>query len=67
MCNLNSVTKTQAAIRELARAMVDIPGNRPVLLVTIPNLIDPDSINPTKAASHLGRNMYAYSPKAVVI
>jgi putative SOS response-associated peptidase YedK len=31
MCNLYSMTKSQTAIRELARAMVDRTGNMPPL------------------------------------
>jgi hypothetical protein len=37
MCNLYSVTSTQAAIRQLARAMRDIAGNVPSLPAIFPD------------------------------
>jgi putative SOS response-associated peptidase YedK len=41
MCNLYSVTKGQAAIRELARAMRDTTGNMPPLPAVFPDMMAP--------------------------
>jgi putative SOS response-associated peptidase YedK len=49
MCNLYSVTSTQAAIRQLARAMRDIAGNVPPL----PSIF-PDQMAPVVAGDHEG-------------
>jgi putative SOS response-associated peptidase YedK len=41
MCNLYSVTSTQQAIRDLARAMRDIAGNVPPLPAVFPDQMAP--------------------------
>jgi putative SOS response-associated peptidase YedK len=41
MCNLYSMTKGQAAIRQLARAMVDKTGNLPTFPAIFPNRMAP--------------------------
>jgi putative SOS response-associated peptidase YedK len=41
MCNLYSMTKGQAAIRELAKAMTDLTGNLPPLPAVFPNRMAP--------------------------
>ena len=41
MCNLYSLTKGQAAIRELARAMVDLTGNMPTFPGIFPDYSAP--------------------------
>jgi putative SOS response-associated peptidase YedK len=41
MCNLYSITKGQAAIRELAKAMIDKTGNLPPLPAVFPNRMAP--------------------------
>lgn len=41
MCNLYSMTKSQAAIRELVKAMVDRTGNLPPLPAIFPNRMAP--------------------------
>jgi putative SOS response-associated peptidase YedK len=41
MCNLYGITKPQAAVRELARAMRDIAGNVPSLPAVFPNRVAP--------------------------
>jgi putative SOS response-associated peptidase YedK len=41
MCNLYSVTKPQAVIRQLAKAMVDTSGNLPAIPAVFPDKIAP--------------------------
>jgi hypothetical protein len=37
LCNLNSVTKSQQAVRDLVKAMRDLTGNMPSLPAIFPN------------------------------
>lgn len=41
MCNLYSMTKSQAAVRELGKAMRDLTGNLPPLPAIFPNKMAP--------------------------
>ena len=41
MCNLYSLSKGQAAIREIAQAMIDSTGNMPVLPGIFPDTLAP--------------------------
>jgi putative SOS response-associated peptidase YedK len=41
LCNLYSITKSQQAIRDLARAMVDTSGNVPALPAVFPDQMAP--------------------------
>jgi putative SOS response-associated peptidase YedK len=45
MCNLYSVTKPQAAIRELARATIDTSGNLPAIPAVFPDKVAPVVMN----------------------
>jgi hypothetical protein len=54
MCNLYSLTKGQAAIRELARAMRDTTGNLPPL----PGIF-PDQVAPVAAPRATARASWA--------
>jgi len=41
VCNLYSMTKSQAAVRELGKAMRDLTGNLPPLPAIFPNKMAP--------------------------
>ena len=48
MCNLYSVTKPQAAIRQLAKAMVDTSANLPSLPTVFPDQMAPSGDDPAE-------------------
>lgn len=53
MCNLYSMTKSQAAIRELTRAMRDITGNLPTFPGIFPDTLAPVVRNAPDGVSEL--------------
>jgi putative SOS response-associated peptidase YedK len=63
MCNLYSVTKPQAAIRGLARAMVDTSGNLPVMPAIFPDQMAPVVITqPHDGQRHLLMMRWGFPP-----
>ena len=55
MCNLYSVTKSQAAIIEFTRALRDVSGNVPMMPAVFPDFTDPIVRNATDGVRELAK------------
>ena len=62
MCNLYSMTKGQAAIRELAKAMRDITGNLPLFPAIFPDQLAPVVYTAKDGTRELGMMRWGFPP-----